>query len=80
MNICFLRDNLVQRVGDKFSKLRKLGFSMECFTDDFLQVFTKKCQNLAFGWMAGYLQSNPRISRVFLKFPKILSRNSFGNL
>ena len=40
--------NLGQRVGDKLTKLSKLGFSMECFTADFLQFFTKSCQNLAF--------------------------------
>ena len=28
---------------DKFTKLSKIGFSMECFTADFLQLFTKKC-------------------------------------
>ena len=49
--------------------------SMECFTADFLQFLTKKCQNcqnLAFGGTAGYLQLNPSISRIFLKFPNFL--------
>ena len=40
-------DNLGQKVGDKLTKLSKIGFSMEWFTADFLQFFTKKCQNLA---------------------------------
>ena len=39
--------NLGQKVGDKFTKLSKIRFSMECFTADFLQFFTKKRQNLA---------------------------------
>ena len=34
---------------NKFTKLSKIGFSMECFTADFLQFFTKKRQNFAFG-------------------------------
>ena len=45
--------NLGQKVRDKLTKLSKIGFSMECFTADFLRFFTKKCQNLAFGWTAG---------------------------
>ena len=72
-------DNLGQKVGDKLTKLSKIGFSMECFTADFLQLFTKKCQNLAFGWTTGYLLSNPSMSGIFWKFPKILSLKSFGN-
>ena len=28
--------NLGQKVGEKFTKLSKIGFSMECFTADFL--------------------------------------------
>ena len=62
--------NLGQGVGDKLTKLSKIGFSMECFTADFLQFFNKKRQNLAFGWMAGYSESNPSISGIFLKSPK----------
>ena len=62
--------NLVQKAGDKFTKLSKIGFSMERFTAYFLRFFTKKDQNLAFGWTAGYLPSNPSISGIFLKFPK----------
>ena len=41
--------NLGQKVGDKFAKLGKIDFSMECFTADFLQFFNKKRQNLTFG-------------------------------
>ena len=64
--------NLGQKIGDKFTKSSKIGFSMECFTADFLQFFTEKGQNLAFGWMAGYLPSNPSISGIFLKFTNFL--------
>ena len=41
--------NLGQKVGDKFTQLSKIGFSMECFTAEFLRFFTKKGQNLALG-------------------------------
>ena len=64
--------NLGQKVEDKFTKLSKIGFSTECFTADFLQFFTKKRQNLAFGLTAGYSSSNPEISGIFLKFPNFL--------
>ena len=30
-----------------------IGFSMECFTADFLQFFTKKRQNMALGGQLG---------------------------
>ena len=74
--------NLGQKVGDKFTKLSKIGFSMECFTADLLQFFTKKRQNLAFGWNAGYSPPNPSISGILLKFPHFLrskSLKSFDN-
>ena len=48
------------------TKLSKIGFSMECFIADFLRFFTKKRQNLAFGWTAGYSPSNQSISGIFL--------------
>ena len=64
--------NLGQKAGDKWTKISKVGFSMECFTADFLRFFTKKCQNLAFGWTAGYSPSNPSISAIFWKFPNFL--------
>ena len=64
--------NLGQKVGDKLTKLSKMGFSMEWFTADFLQFFTKKYQNLAFGWTTGYSSSNPSISRIFWKFLNFL--------
>ena len=44
---------------------------MECFTADFLRVFTGKRENLA-----GYLPSNPSVSRIFLKLPNFLSRSA----
>ena len=49
--------NIGQMVGDKFTKLGKIGFSLECFTADFLRFFTEKHQNLAFEWTAGYSPS-----------------------
>ena len=60
--------NLGQKVGDKLTKLGKIGFSTKCFTADFLRFFNKKRQNLAFGWTTGYSQSNPSIAGIFLKF------------
>ena len=74
--------NLGQKVGEKFTKLSKIVFSMECFTVAFLQFFTKKPQNLAIGWTTEYSPSNPSISGIFLKFPNFLrslSLKSFGN-
>ena len=41
--------NLGQNVGDNFIKLIKIGFSIECFTADFLRFFNQNRQNLAFG-------------------------------
>ena len=35
------------------TKLSIIGFSLECFTADFLLLFTENCQNLAFGWTGG---------------------------
>ena len=65
-------NNHGRKVGDKFTKLNKTGFSMECFTPDFLKFFIKKRQNLAIGWTAGYSPSYPSISGIFLKFPNFL--------
>ena len=65
-------DNLGQKVGEKLTELSKIGYSMECFTAEFLRFFTKTCQNLAFGWTAGYSLSNPSVSGIFLKFPNFL--------
>ena len=59
---------LGHKARDKFTNLRKIGFTMECFTADFLQSFNKKHQQLAFEWTAGYLPSNPSISGIFFKF------------
>ena len=51
-------------------KLSKIGFSMDCFTADYLRCFTEKRQNLGIGWVAGYSPSDPSISEIFLKSPK----------
>ena len=72
--------NLWQMVGDKFTKLSKIGFSMECFTADFLQFLNKKHQNLAYGWTAGYSPSSPSISGIFLKIPRQLVRQLVHSL
>ena len=64
--------NLGQNVGDKFTKLGKKTFSMECFTADFLQFFNKKYQILTFGWTGGYSPLNPNISGIFFKLPNFL--------
>ena len=56
------------KVGDKFTKFSKIGFSMKCFKADFLQFFTEKRQNLASAWTAGYSPSNRSVSEIFLKF------------
>ena len=60
--------NLEQKVADKFTKLSKIDFSMDCFTADFLRRFTKKRQNLVFGRTSGYSPSDPSILGIFLKF------------
>ena len=59
-------------------KLSEIGFSMECFTVDFLRFFTKKRQHLTFGWALGYLPLNPSISVIFLDFLRslVLSRSA----
>ena len=41
--------NLEQNVADKLMKIRKIGFSMEYFKDNFLLRLIEKQQNLAFG-------------------------------
>ena len=70
--------NLGQRFADKFTKLSKTGFPLECFKADFLQFFTKKQrQNLAFMWPAEHTPLNLSISRIFLISLKFLKL--FGN-
>ena len=49
--------SLGQKVGDKFAKLNKIYFSMECFTGNFLRFFTEKRQNLVLGLTAVYSPS-----------------------
>ena len=68
----FFKHTILDKRLETFTKLSKIGFSMECFTADFLYFFAKKGQNLAFGWMAGYSPSNPSISEIFLKFTNFL--------
>ena len=47
-------DNLGQRVGDKLTKLSKIGFSMECFTADFFAIFFQKKSKFGF-WLGGWV-------------------------
>ena len=68
----FINYNLGLRIENKFTKFSKISFSMKCFTADFLQFFTKKLQNLAFGWTAMNSLSNLSISGIFLSFPNFL--------
>ena len=59
------KQNLGRRNVDKFAKICKISFSVECFTADFLRFFTEKRQNLALVWAAGYSLTNPSISGFF---------------
>ena len=43
---CKIIDNLGERIVDKFTKLSKIGFSMECFTADFLRVINPHMHKL----------------------------------
>ena len=79
-NSLSLSINFEQKVGDKFTNLSKIGFSMERFTDDFLQFFTKKRQKLAFGQAAGYWPSNPSTLGIFFRFPNFLRSSVLSHL
>ena len=46
---------LAQKVGDKFTKLSKIGLSIEYFTADFLECFTKKRSKFGF-WLSTHHQ------------------------
>ena len=61
-------ENLEQKLENKITKLRKIGFSIQDFTANILQLLTKKLQNLIFGSTAVYSQSNTSISGIFLIF------------
>ena len=75
-----LSDDLGQRIGDKFTKLSKISFSMNYVTADFLQFLTGKHQNLAFVWTGVYLSSNPSISGILLNFPNFLKSQILSRL
>ena len=64
--------SLGQKVLCKFTKLSKIGFSMECFTAGFLQFFISKHQNLVLGLQAEYSSPNSSLSGILLKFPNLL--------
>ena len=63
----FFLDNDRLEVGDKFSKLNKICFSMEWFTGHLLQFFTTKRQNLTFRWTATIFYNKLLIPTQFLK-------------
>ena len=59
--------NRGQKIGDKFTKLSKIGFSMECFTADFLQFFYQKPSKFGI-WVDGWvLAIKPKPFRDFLE-------------
>ena len=59
--------NLEQKIGGKFTKLCKIGFSMECFTADLLQFFCQKTSKFCF-WVDGWvLAIKPKNFRDFLE-------------
>ena len=72
------RYNLGKGVRDKFTNLSKIGFSIECFTADFLRFFTKKRQKVALGCTCHQIQAFPEFSSNFL-ISQILGLTSFGN-
>ena len=70
--ISFRSYNLKQGIGDKFMKLNKISFHIECFTADFLQFFTEKHQNLASWRTAVYSSLNPNITGTFKNFSNFI--------
>ena len=68
----FPRDNCEQTIGEKFTKLCKIGFSKKSFIADVLQFFTKASQKLPFVWTVGYSTSYSTISGIFLEFNNLL--------
>ena len=50
--LLFCAYNLGQKVGDKFTKLSKIGFSMESFKADFFSVFYQKMSKFG-SWVDG---------------------------
>ena len=74
LNAC---ENPEQNILDKFKKLGKIGFSIECFTADF-QAQLSKFSFCVAGWVLAF---NSKYFRGFLEmtlFPKILSLKSCG--
>ena len=47
-------------------------FLSQMFYNWFLAIFYRNCQNLLFGWPAGYSPPVPSISKIFLKCPYFL--------
>ena len=69
MKLCFLRQSWIKCCRQIY-KIKPNRFFHETFTADFLQFFTEKRQNLAFGWTARYLPLNHSLSETILRFPK----------
>ena len=42
MKMCDFSDNIGQKIEDKFTKLSKIGFSVECLTADFSRFSSRK--------------------------------------
>ena len=57
--------NLRQKAGDKFTKLSQIGFSMKCFTADFLRFFTKKASKVGFSVYSWVLAIKSKYFRDF---------------
>ena len=59
--------NLQQKFVEKFTKLRKIGFSVDCFTHSFLQFLTKKTSKFGFWVTCWVLAIKPKYFRDFLE-------------
>ena len=60
-----------QNIVDKLTKLSKMGFSMECFTDDFVFI----CHNLSLGWPLRTHHRFQAFQRFFWNFITSYDRN-----
>ena len=56
-----------QKVGDKFTKLGKIGFSLECFTADFFATFYQKTSKFGLLVDSWVLAIKSKYFRDFLK-------------
>ena len=56
----------------KIDEIKQNRFFFGMVYSWFLRFFTEKCQNLAFGWTAGFSLSNPSIPGILWKFTNFL--------